>query len=147
MEWYPFIMLIVIFALYFWNAEVRKGSLKTAQPYFTSTFITELPPYRTFKVIMQYATNSSFRINDSDEKTLAMILNERMTLMSCGSLYPIHVREEVGRTIVEVGVTSKFGKGILMRPINKKLLTLRLERIFNDVKSAVYAYELRNEMK
>jgi hypothetical protein len=111
----------LIAAIFIWNAEVRKGLLKTIQPHYSATFFTELPPYRTFKAIMEFASKSGYRIDDFDEQKLEVILNERMTLTSYGSLYPIYVREQGGRTVVEVGVTSKLGKVFLISPITKSL--------------------------
>jgi hypothetical protein len=70
---------------------------------------------------MEFASKSGYRIDDFDEQKLEVILNERMTLTSYGSLYPIYVREQGGRTVVEVGVTSKLGKVFLISPITKSL--------------------------
>jgi hypothetical protein len=136
---YSLLIPALIAGIFFWIAETRKGSLKITKPHYSQTFITEVPASQTFKSIMEFATNNGYRIDDFDEHQLAVILNERMTLTSSGSLYPIYVRQYATRTEVEVGVTSKFGKALLISPVNKKFVTLRLERMVNAIKGAVFA--------
>jgi len=139
----PFCGLILIlfsFAYYFLNAELLKGSLKTIRPRYKETFTTETPPVEAFRAIMQFALQNGYRVDDLDEQKLCVILNERMTLTSYGSLYPIYVRENAGKTEVEVGVTSKLGKASI-GPINNKLITRRLERMLNGIKGAVFAFK------
>jgi len=92
---------------------------------------------------MAFATQNRYQIDDFDEQHLTVIINERMTWQSSGSLYLIHVREQAGRALVEVGIASKLGKVFLFSPLNKRILTLRLERMLNAVKGAVFAYENR----
>jgi hypothetical protein len=140
MHYFSWIILFLVSAISFLNSEFRKGSLKTTRPHYSDTFFTDVPPNKTFKAIMEFATNNGYRIDDFDEQQLAVILNERMTLMSYGSLYPIYVRAQGAGTMVEIGVTSKFPKFFLISPVNKKLVTLRLERMLNGVKGAVFAY-------
>ena len=135
----PFLITLWIIALFIANSELRKGSLKKTQPHYTESFFTDLPPYKTFKIIMAFATNNGYRIDDFDEENLRVILNERISLTSYGSLYPIYVRDQAGRTMVEVGVTSKLGKIGLLSPFNKKMVTLRHERMFNAIKAAIFA--------
>ncbi len=137
---YSLLIPALIAGIFFWIAETRKGSLKTTQPHYSQTFFTEVPASETFKSIMLFATNNGYRIDDLDEHQLSVILNERMTLTSSGSLYPIYVRQHATRTEVEVGVTSKFGKALLLSPVNKKFVTLRLERMVNAIKGAVFAH-------
>jgi hypothetical protein len=125
--------------IFFWIAETRKGSLKTTKAHYSQTFTTEVPPSQTFKSIMEFATNNGYRIDDFDEQQLTVILNERMTLTSSGSLYPIYIRQYATRTEVEIGVTSKFGKALLISPVNKKFVTLRLARMVSAIKGAIFA--------
>ena len=145
MHYFLWLIAALWFAIYFLNSEFRKGSLKKTQPHFTETFLTDVPPYKTFKAIMEFATKQGYRIDDFDDQQLAVILNERMTLMSYGSLYPIYITPQGAKTMVEVGVTSKFPKFFLISPINRKLVTLRLERMLNGIKGAVFAYGTINE--
>lgn len=140
MDYFPWLILALTAVLYFWSSEVKKGSLNETIPNYSETFFTDVPPYKTFKVIMKFATMNGYRIDDFDEQKLAVILNERMTLTSYGSLYPIYVRPHGGSTMVEVGVTSKLPRFCLLSPFNRKVLTLRLERMLNAAKSAVFAY-------
>ena len=134
-----FLVLIGIIAIYLFNDQLQKGSIKKTHAHYSETFFTDLTPERTFKAIMAFATQKGYQIDDIDEQHLAVILNERMTWSSYGSFYPIYVREQAGRTVVEVGITSKLGKVFLISPFIKKPVTLRLERMLNAVKVAVFA--------
>jgi len=140
----PLLLFLLFFAWYFLNAEFRKGSLTKTKAHYQESFITENPSTETFKAILQFAIQNGYRIDDINEQQKSVVLNERMTLTSYGSLYPIYVRENAGKTSVEVGVTSKLGKVFLISPINKKLVTLRLERMVNGVKSSIVAFDTRN---
>jgi len=140
-EYIPFLIALGIFAIFIFNDQIRKGSIKKTIPHYSSTFFSDLPPYRTFKAIITFVTKKGYQIDDIDEVHLAVILNERMTWNSYGSLYPIYIREQAGRTIVEVGITSKLGKSFLFSTFNKRVLALRLERMLNAIKGAVIAYE------
>ncbi|HUK99947.1 MAG TPA: hypothetical protein VLX29_03750 [Nitrospirota bacterium] len=120
----------------------RKGSIEKTRAYYSDTFFTKLPPYRAFKTIVAFATKNGYQIDDFNELNLAIILNERMSWKSFGSFYTIYIREQAGKTFVEVGVAGKVGKLFyLISPFNKKLVTLRLERMLNAVKAAVFDYE------
>jgi hypothetical protein len=136
---YSLLIPALIAGIFFWIAETKKGSLKTTTPHYSQTFFTEVSAAQTFKSIMEFATHNGYRIDDFDEDQRAVILNERMTLTSSGSLYPIYVRQHATRTEIEVGVTSKFGKALLISPVNKKFVTLRLERMVNAIKGVVFA--------
>ncbi len=94
---------------------------------------------------MAFASQNRFRIDDIDEKQFAVILNERMTWNSYGSLYLIYVRVQADKTVVEVGITSKLGKVFLSSPFNKKAVTLRLERMLNALKGVIFAYGIEKE--
>ncbi len=144
MNWLPYLIPLWIIGIFIINDQIRKGSLKTTQSHYSETFFTDLPPDRTFKAIMSFAIQNGYRIDDYDEQHLAVILNERITWNSYGSLYPIYVHGQATRTMVEVGVTSKGGKFFLISPFNKKIVTLRLVRMLNAVKDAVFAYERTN---
>jgi hypothetical protein len=124
----------------FYRADVRKGSLKTIQSDYSATFLTELPPYRTFETIIEFAKKNRYLIDDVDKQKLAMIINQRMTLISYGSLYSVYVRDYRGGAEVEVGVSSKMGNYFLISPINRKVIALRLDRMLNDIKDAVNVY-------
>jgi hypothetical protein len=137
----PFLIAIGFIAFFLINDQIRKGSIKKTRAHLSETFFTDLPPYTTFKAIMTFANQKRYQIDDFDERHFAVILNERMTWNSYGSLYPIYVNQQDGRTMVEVGITSKLGKVSLFSPFNKRVLTLRLERMLNAIKSAVFAYE------
>lgn len=145
MHFFSWLILFLVVAIYFLNSEFRKGSLKTTRPHYSDTFLTDVSPNKTFKAIMEFATNNGYRIDDFDEQQLAVILNERMTVMSYGSLYSIYVRAQGTGTMVEVGVTSKFPKFFLISPVSKKLVTLSLERMLNGVKGAIFVYGTGNE--
>ncbi len=145
MDYIPYLIPLWIIAFFIIIDVVRKGSLKKTHADYTEKFFTTRSPIETFKAIMAFATQSRYQIDDFDEKELAVILNERMTWNSYGSLYPIYVREQAGRTMVEIGVTSKLGKAFLFSPFNKRILNLRLERMHNAVRGAVFAYERTNQ--
>ena len=132
-------LVALLFAIYFWNAaKNKKGSLKKTQPLYSEAFFTKTPPYKTFKIITAFAKQNGYQIDDIDEQQLALILNERMTMISWGSLYPIYISEQiVGRTMIEVGITSKLGKFFQISPFSKQINTLRLENMLNAVKGAV----------
>ncbi len=141
MDWIPYLIPLWIFAIFIIKDIIQKGSLKTMQSHYSETFFTDLPPHKTFKAIIAFANQNGYQIDDIDEQHLAVILNERMTWKSYGSFYPIYVHEQATRTMVEVGVTSKSGKIFLISPFVKKVITVRLERMLNAVKGAVFAYE------
>jgi hypothetical protein len=128
-------------AFYVINDQIRKGSLKKTRAQYSDRFFTNHPPDTTFKAIMAFAIQNRYRVDDMDEKRLAVILNERMTWNSYGSLYPIYVSEEGGGSKVEVGITSKVGKFSLSSPFIQRVLTLRLERMINALKSSMLTYE------
>jgi hypothetical protein len=138
-DFIPFLIALGIISILVINDQIRKGSILKTYAHYSDTFLTDLPPDRTFKAIMAFATQKGYQIDDIDEQHLAVILNERMTWSSYGSFYPIYVREQAGRTVVEVGITSKLGKVFLISPFIKKPVTLRLERMLNAVKVAVFA--------
>ncbi len=138
------LLFLLLFAWYFLNAEFRKGSLKNIKAHYQDIFVTENSPIETFKAILKFAIQNGYRIDDIDEQKFSVVLNEKMTLTSYGSLYPIYVHENVGKTSVNVGVTSKLGKFFLISPINKKAVTLRLERMVNGVKGAIIAFDTKN---
>jgi hypothetical protein len=139
---YLFLFSLIIY--YFLNAEFRKGSLKTIRTHYQESFTTETLPLETFKAITQYAIQSGYRIDDFDEQNLSLILNEKMSFSSYGSIYAIYVREQAGKTLVRVGINSKLGRVFLISPINKMAVKLRLERMLNGVKSAVFAFNNMN---
>jgi hypothetical protein len=139
------LVLMGVIAIYLLNGLFRKGSLRTTHAHYSETFFTDLPPNRTFKVIIAFATQNGYQIDNFDEQRLAVILNERMTWKSYGFLYPIYVHEKATRTMVEVGVTSKLGKVFLISPFIKKDITVRLEHMLNALKGAVSAYEGTDE--
>lgn len=140
-DYIAYLIPLWIIALYIINDQIRKGSLKKTRAHYSERFFTNHPPDITFKAIMAFATQNRFRIDDFDEKRLAVILNERMTWNSYGSLYPIYVFEQAGGSMVEVGITKKAGKFSLSSPFVQRVLTLRLERMINALKGAVFAYE------
>ena len=140
-DFIPFLITLLIIAIFVFNSEFQKRSLKKTKPYYSEIFSTDLPPYKTFKTIMAFATNNGYRIDDFDEQNLGLILNERMTLTSYGSLYPIYIRDNTGKTMVEVGVTSKMGNFSMLSPFNRKLVTTRLECMRDAIKDAVCASE------
>jgi len=142
-DFIPFLIALGIISILVINDQIRKGSILKTYAHYSDTFLTDLPPDRTFKAIMAFATQNRYQIDDFDEQHLTVIINERMTWQSSGSLYLIHVREQAGRALVEVGIASKLGKVFLFSPLNKRILTLRLERMLNAVKGAVFAYENR----
>ena len=124
--------------IYLWNAVTQKGSLKKTQPLYSATFFTITPPYKTFRIISDFAKQNGYQIDDINEQKLALILNERMTMTSWGFLYPIYITEQiVGRTMIEVGIASKVGKFFQFSPFNRKITTAHLENMFNAVKGAV----------
>jgi hypothetical protein len=135
------LILMGVIGIYLLNGLFRKGSLKRTHAHYSETFFSGVPAYKTFKAIMTFASENGYQIDNVDEQHFAVILNERMTWKSYGFLYPIYVREQAGGTIVEVGVTSKLGKFILINPFNKKVMTVRCERMLNAVKGAVAAFE------
>jgi hypothetical protein len=145
MDYIPYLIPLWIIALYLINDQIRKGSLKKTQAHYSEKFFTNRPPIETFKAIMAFAMQNRYRIDDFDEKHLAVILNERMSWNSYGSLYPIYVHEKANRTEVEVGITSKAGRFFLLSPFTQRVLTLRLERMLNAVKGAVFAYGIENK--
>ena len=108
--------------------------------HYQEAFVTENHPTETFKAIVQFAIQNGYKIDDIDEQRMSVILNERMTLTSYGSLYPIYVHENAGKTSVNVGATSKLGKFFLISPINKATVKSRLKEMVSKVKNAVVAY-------
>ena len=142
------ICVIVISLLFMgwslFNEEYRKGSLQKTRAHFKSDFVTVAPPLETYKSILQFAHQNGYRIDDFDEQNLSVVLNEKMTLVSYGALYPIYVRESENKTIVEVGITSKLGKVGVISPIDKKLITRRLERTINAIQTSLFAVKTIN---
>ncbi len=144
-DYIPYLIPLWFIALFLINDQIRKGSLKKTKAHYSETFFTNRSPIETFKAIMAFATQNRYRIDDFDEKNLAVILNERISWNSYGSLYPIYVHEKASRTEVEVGIISKTGKFFLISPFTQRVLTLRLERMLNAVKGAVFAYGIENK--
>ena len=138
MTFFECLVIVLLPFIYFWNAATPKGSLKKTQPLYSATFFTKTPPYKTFKIITDFAKQNGYQIDDINELQLALILNERMTMTSWGFLYPIYITEQiVGRTMIEVGITSKLGKFFQIGPLNKQITTLHHENMINAVKDAV----------
>lgn len=144
-DYIVYLIPLWIIAFYIINDQIRKGSLKKTRAQYSDRFFTNHPSDITFKAIMAFAIQNRYRVDDIDEKRLAVILNERMTWNSYGSLYSIYVCEQGGGSMVEVGITSKAGKFSLSSPFVQRVLTLRLERMINALKGAVYAYKGANE--
>ena len=140
----PLLILLLFFCWYFLNAEFCKGSLKTIRADYQESFVTEAQPIETFKAIMQYAIQNGYRIDDVDQQKLSLILNERMTLASYGSLYPIYVHESEGKTLVEVGATSKLGRVFRYNPINTYVVTDGLKNMVSNIKSVIIALDTSN---
>ncbi len=89
---------------------------------------------------MQFAKNSGHRIDDYDKDQLGIVLNRKWDLTgnSLAWFYPIFVREEEGKTIVDVGITHKSGLNFGLNPTKIPLF----EPMYNEVKNAVLSSEI-----
>jgi hypothetical protein len=134
------LVFFLILCAYVVNAEIKKGSLRKTHARFKGIIKTDTSPNDTFNIILQFAFKSGYRVDDIDEKKLCVIFNERMTLTNYGSLYPIFVRNDKGKTIVEVGIISKLGF-FSIGPINNKIIKRHLEYMQNGIKGALIAYK------
>lgn len=134
-----FSILTFFYGLFLLNLVVKKGSLKATRAKYQKSFICNSSPIETFNAIMQFAKNSGHRIDDYDKDKLGLVLNRKWDLTgnALTSFYTIFVREDEGKTVVDVGITHKLGFNFVLNPLNFP----PLERMYNEVRNAVLSTE------
>jgi len=128
------IMPVIIVAIFFIVAALRKGtSAVKNKPSKLLSFSTEVQPNDVFKIVIKYAQQSGYKVDDLDETNGRVILSDSATLISYGFFYPVYIEKQTGgNTLVEVGIKSKiFQYGFLV--------TRNREKCFNGIKAAVFA--------
>lgn len=142
---YPFVFIsiccfaTIIFLYGFFLIKLirKKGSLESANAKYKKSFISNSSPEETFDLIVRFATQNGHAIEDYDNKNLRLVINRKwdVTGNALIYLYPILIREEESKTVVEVGLTHKLGDNFINNPLNLRVLPL--ERMYTEIKNAV----------
>lgn len=96
-------------------------------------FSTPMPPEKVLRVVVKFAQQSGYVVDDINEDDGRIILSDKASGTSWGFFYPVYVASGgQGRTVVEVGIKSK---AIQVGPVKARLH----EQCFNGIKAAVFA--------
>ncbi len=142
---YPFVFvsiccfttIIFLYGLLLISLIRKKGSLNSTNAKYKKTFISISSPEETFDLILRFATQKGHTIDDYDNKKLNLVISRKWDITGSALIYfyPIHVREEEGKTVVEVGLTHKLGNNFIIDPFNFRVMPL--DRMYNEIKNAV----------
>jgi len=100
---------------------------------YMHTLVTAAPVGEVLMIVLNFALRSRYNIDNVDEQTGRVVLSDDMALMTWGFFHFVRVvPDESGKTLIEVGTTSKF--------VQSNIITARYhERCFAAIKAAVLA--------
>lgn len=119
-----FIMVLMIAGPIIFVVESSKGNVGQITPTQTSTIKSNLPISKVFSTIIDFAQQNKYKIDDIDEGTYQIVLNESASLFSWGFFYLISVHQNAQENIsvIEIGIRSKLiQKGPITRHHHNRL--------------------------
>lgn len=123
---------VVIAAIFFLFASMKRGKSNMEKPSKIKSFTTEIPLEKALKIVIQFAQNGGYKVDDFDNNQGVIILSDSTTLTSYGYIYPIYFKEQSDSTIlIEVGIKSKSTQLYGFDAPH--------ERCFNGIKTAIFA--------
>jgi hypothetical protein len=126
---------IGIAGVIYWIASMRKGTISMNKPEHILSFTSDFPAEKVMKIIIQYANQSGYKVDDFDESKFIIVLSDPPTLMSMGFFYPIYlVQQNDGKTSIEIGIKGKIIQ-FQMGPVVNRYH----EKCFNGIKTAIYS--------
>lgn len=126
------LVLVAILGVTYGVAAMRKGSSSMSKPLRFLSFNTNTPLEKAMKIIIQFANQSGYKIDDFNESKSIIVLSDSASLTSYGFFYPIYLSKQIESTHIEIGIKSKlFQWGPLVRRKHEKCL--------NGIKASLFA--------
>lgn len=124
-------VLVCVYVIYPW-LNTRVGTTDMEKPTNTSSFSVEISKDVCMKLIMSYAQNNGYKIDDFNEIQGVIILSEPVSLNNYGYIYQIYITNSSNTTAnVEIGTTSKT-------QAPSRILNTAQNRIITNIKSILY---------
>ena len=113
-------------------AASTKGSSTDGKPSNSKSFETNLELNKALKLIIQYAQNNDYKVDDFDAEKSIVVLCDGTSLTSYGNTYPIFLsKKDENTTLIEVGIKSKFASTVSAGSLHDKC--------FNGIRTAIFA--------
>lgn len=111
----------------------HSGTAAMTKPSKLLSFTTDSTIEKSMKIILQFAKENGYKVEDFDENKGTILLSDSMTLFSNGFFYPIYLATKNEKTtLIEIGIKSKLMQfGPMVRRSH--------EKCFNGIKAAVFA--------
>jgi TIR domain len=111
----------------------RSVTTTMSKPSKLLSFTTGCTVENSMKIILLFAKENDYKVEEFDENKGIIILSDSMTLFSNGFFYPIYlVTENEKSTLIEIGIKSKL---IQFGPIVRR----SHEKCFDGIKAAIFA--------
>lgn len=131
--WQAVLAVLAILGITYGIAAMRKGTSQMSKPSNILSLNTAISIEKAMKIIIQYANQSGYKIDDFNESKSIIILSNSASLTSYGFFFPVYLtKQNDSETHVELGIKSKlFQWGPIVRR--------NQEKCFNGIKAALFA--------
>ncbi len=104
---------------------------------------TTMSQNEVFNKIKEFSKTNNYKMKFLSEKKGCIILGDSFSLSSWGFFYPVYVSAlKTGRTLIEIGIKSRFQQDQDWNPIRKN----KLGKIFEGILTAVDGVEAPPEV-
>ncbi len=122
--------IVIIIAAFLIIAGMRRAPRKKLR--HLMSFTTTMNIKEAMKVVIDFALQGGYRIDDFEETEGRIILSDSVSSTSWGFFYPIYVsKNDDGSTLVEVGIRGKA-------PIAGTIALRHQERCFNGLNAFIF---------
>lgn len=131
-------VIVVVQGIVYGIAQMQKGTVSMSKPLRILSFTTKCSADKVMKIIINYANQSNYKVDDFDENKFIIVLSDSPTFnplvkKGYGFFYPIYLtRQNSGEIYIEIGISSKL---IQWGPI----VSRSHEKCFNGIKAAIFA--------
>ena len=129
---------VVVYGIIYGIAQLQKGTISMPKPRKILSFSTNTSMEKAMKIIIQYAHQSRYKVDDFNENKFIIVLSDSppfnpLVATGYGFFYPIYLTKYSEEKInIEIGIKGKL---IQWGPVVNR----NHEKCFNGVKAAIFA--------
>lgn len=135
---YLFIILGILYGVSYLISFLRNAkSVMKTKPSHLIEFLTPLSSHDMRNVVTGFARQNRYKIEDVEEDRDRIILSTSPSWSNWGFFYAIYLTQKNGKTLVEVGIKSRF-------IVYGVVLDRHLERCVNGIKASIHDFSTSN---